>query len=458
MRESLATLRGRARVFVDDVLLHRRTSAEDEALVAEHARRQTVLVTRPLTLTACTVGLLWWPFDAVLYGDRPHVVHVFALWRAAVVVYCLGYYFTCDRWEHLRRHYVLWGTVLGAGVTFFIAAALGSLGSLDQPWFGSLYLAPIMSFPFFMRLPQRVAGASTVGAAALAGFFLPHPSNRAHPDVGTAVGLMVFSVAVAVGAGHAAYHLFRGSFFTSRELEAMSRTLADQVEARTADLRLLAAHVEDLRETERGALARELHDELGQLLTGMRLELEAADRERARGADGRVAQSRLLALLDATLASARSMLVHLRPRILDDFGLAAAVEWLASDVRRRSGIDVRFQARPDDFFVPADVATGVFRIVQESLTNVLRHANAQHVRIDLALDAEGFVATVDDDGVGVPPPELRRAGSLGLLGMRERALALGGTFDLTSPPAGGTRVAVRLPLRRVSSRPPKEEP
>lgn len=460
MWDPLAALRGRARAFVDDALLYRNTPPDEEARIAEHGRLQTVRVTRALMIVACTVGLLWWPFDHVLYAGRPEVVRVFAAWRSVVLVYCLVYYLTCDRWGLLRRHHVLWGTLLGAGMTFFIGASLGSLGSLEQPWFGSLYLAPIMSFPFFMSLPQRLAGSATVALAGLLGFFGAHPANLAHPDVGTAVGLMVFSVAVAVGAGHGAYHLFRQGFQRSqelalrtRELEAMSRTLADRVEARTAELRLLAAHVEALRETERGAVARELHDELGQLLTAMRMELEAAERARSRGGDAGAEQARLLALLEAMLASTRSMLVHLRPRILDDFGLVAALEWLASDTRRRSGLDVRFAASPDDFEVPGDVATGVFRVVQESLTNVLRHAGARRVDIDAALGADGLVATVCDDGAGVGPPEQRRAGSLGLLGMRERAHALGGTFEIAARPAGGTRVTVRLPLPGAA-RPP----
>jgi len=455
MRDSLATLLGRARAFVDDVLLYRATPPALEARIAEHGRRQTVRVTRPLMITACTVGLLWWPFDQVLYADRPQVLRVFAAWRSGMIVYCLAYYLTCDRWALTRKHHVLWGTILGGAMTFFIAASLGSLGSLEQPWFGSLYLAPIMSFPFFISLSQRVAGTAAVGAAGLAGFFGANPANLAHPDVGTAVGLMTFSVAVAVGAGHASYHLFRQSFLQSEELnrrsaelEALSRTLAERVDARTAELRLLAAHVEDLRESERGAVARELHDELGQLLTGMRMELDAAERVRSRGADVGGELARLVALLDATLASARSLLTHLRPRVLDDFGLVAALDWLAADTRRRSGLDIRFRAAPEDFRVPGDVATGVFRIVQESLTNVLRHAGARSVLVDATLDAGGLVATVADDGVGLCAPEHRRAGSLGLLGMRERAHGLGGTFEIGPRPGGGTVVTVRLPPPR----------
>jgi signal transduction histidine kinase len=459
MANSYATLRERAREFIDDVLLYRGTAPALEAQIGEHARQKTVLVTRPLVLVACFGGLLWWPFDFVLYGDRPRIVHFFALWRLATVAYCAVYYFTCDRSGFLRRHCVLWGTFLGSCIHFVIAASLGSIGTVSQPWFGSLYLAPIMSVPFFLRLPARVAGTLTVAVAGLVGFFGAHPANLSHPDVGTSVGLMLFSSAIAVGAGHGTYHMFREGYLRSlelaqrtAELEALSRGLAERVEARTRELRLLAAHVEALRESERGALARELHDELGQLLTGMRMELEAADRVRARGADASAELAHLMELLDATLASTRSVLSHLRPRVLDDFGLTAALEWLASDTRRRSGLDVRFLATPDDFDVRGEAATGVFRIVQESLTNAMRHARAKSIRVSATLDAEGLVATVTDDGVGLAPVAQRRANSLGLLGMRERAIALGGSFEITSPSVGGTRVTVRLPLASVGTK------
>lgn len=443
-----APWRERARAFVDDALLYRSTPPDLESRIGEHARRMTVRVTKPLVLVACFGGLLWWPFDLALYAGRPEVVRAFSSWRLATLAYCAVYYLTCDRWDFLRRHYVVWGTLLGSSIHFFIAASLGSLGSVDQPWVGSLYLAPIMSVPFFLRLPARIAGTLAVALAGLAGFFGVHPENLRHPDVGTCVGLMLFSTAVAVGAGHGTYHLFRQGYLRSLELEALSQTLADRVEARTGELRLLAAHVEALRESERGAIARELHDELGQLLTGMRMEVEAAERVRARGADAGPELARLTELLDATLASARSVLSRLRPRVLDDFGLVAALDWLAADARRRSGLDVRFLASPEDFRVEGEAATGVFRIVQESLTNALRHARATSISVSATLDAEGLVASVSDDGVGLPPPDERRASSLGLLGMRERAHSLGGTLEVTAPPAGGTRVVVRLPAVR----------
>jgi signal transduction histidine kinase len=440
------------REFLEQVLIDRRLSPEDKARIDAHAEAQTLKIARALMLTACTIGLLWWPVDYLLYGDRLDVLRAFALWRASVIVCCLVYYFTADRFDLLRRHQAVYGTLVGGTMAFIIAATLGALGGVDQPWFASLYFVPIMSCPFLLRPGVRFLGTLLVSVAALAGFFLVHPQNLRHPAVGTSVGLMLFGVMVSMCAGHAMYHWFRLGHVQSlrldartRELEALTKGLADRVEARTAELRLLAAHLDKLHETERTALGRELHDELGQLLSGIRLELDLAERTRKRGGDTGPHLMKLGELLDATLDSTRSILSHLRPRILDDFGLVAAVEWLASDTARRSGLDVRFLAEPEEFTVPDDVATSVFRIVQESLTNVLRHARARQVQVSLTQGAEGLVVRVADDGVGLQSSGPRRLGSMGLLGMRERAHALGGSLDLGPSPGGGTLVCVRLP-------------
>ena len=486
----LTSRRRRARSFVDDVLLYRGTPPADAARIGEFAREQTFRVVKPLLLAASSVGLLWWPLDFVLYRDQPAVLHAFALWRSAMLVYCLGYYLVCDRWAILRRHYVALGTLLGAGIAFLVAAALGSLGSLDRFWFGSLCLVPIMSIPFFIPLGPRLIGTTLVALGAFAGYFGLWPHNVAHPDVGTAIGLLVFGVGVSTCAGHALYHLFRIGYLRSvevaertRDLETLSATLSERFEARTAELRLLAAHVEDLRESERSTLARDLHDELGQLLTGMRVELDVAEHVRARSGDTRPQFERMVELLDATLAATRNLLAHLRPRILDDFGLSAALDWLCADIGRRSGLTVEFRSQPEEIQVAPDVATGLFRIVQESLTNVVRHARAREVRVDLTLEGAGtpvasggtgekvsasgplerngrgeappslplrcLTATVADDGVGLPPISERRLVSLGLVGMRERATALGGTFEIESSPGAGTRVTVHVPAHRA---------
>ncbi len=433
-------------------LLPRSKSPGEEARIARVANEETLRMSRPLMLVACAVALLWWPLDLALYADRPEVVRWFALWRGAVVVIGLLFVGLGYRSAWARRHHAACATAVGATLAFIIAGCLGALGGMGQPWFASLYLAPLMGFPFLVRLPTRLAGTAAIAAAAFAGFFGLHPGHVADPGLGTAVGLMAFSAVIAASAGHANYLRFRQSqrqaVLLERhadELETLSESLAARVAESTRELRELATHMQDLLETERGAIAGELHDDLGQLLYGMHMELDLAQLDHSEGRDVAESLTRLAGLVEATLQSARSILSRLRPRILDDLGLVAALEWLVADTRRRAPVPVSFAAAPPGLTVADDVGTAVFRIVQEALTNALRHADAAQVQVHLSHCGDTLTVRVVDDGKGLPPPEARRQGALGLVGIRERAASLGGRLELQLPASGGTCVQVTLP-------------
>lgn len=211
-------------------------------------------------------------------------------------------------------------------------------------------------------------------------------------------------------------------------------------------LRRLSRNLIRARERERQHIARELHDELGQHLTAIKLEVAAiAGRPTGRReADVRAAE--LLRLIDQTVASVRRIAADLRPPMLDDLGLEAAIDWLAKDWSRRVGTAVQLdlQALPET--IEENAKTTVYRVVQEALTNVARHAHARRVDIQLRTDADSVVVTVQDDGQGFPADVLAKPGTHGLLGMRERASLAGGTLHLGAAPQGGACVEIRLPL------------
>ena len=210
-------------------------------------------------------------------------------------------------------------------------------------------------------------------------------------------------------------------------------------------LRQLSTSVVEAREEERRRIARELHDELGQRLTALKMELStlpglaepAARQERVEG---------LMTMLDDTLASVRRISSDLRPMMLDDLGLNAAIEWLARDTARRMGIEITVHLNENDAPVDDRIATAVFRMVQEALTNVARHARATDVTVLLRQHDGELELLVEDNGIGYPPGAMQREGSFGLLGMRERASMLGGHLEYTNAPGRGARLAVRLPL------------
>lgn len=224
-----------------------------------------------------------------------------------------------------------------------------------------------------------------------------------------------------------------------------ARRAEEQIRASRTALRSLATRQQDVREDERTRIAREIHDTLGQALTTLKLQLSAAQ-EAAK--DVPALKTRLhetTVMVDDLVKSVRRIASDLRPPILDQLGLPAAVEWLAQDFTRRTGIRCEAAILPTDGAISDELATSLFRIVQEALTNVLRHAGATRVNIELGMKGGCVALEINDDGSGITEAGTTGPGSLGILGMRERAASLGGVLEVAPRAGGGTRVAAWFP-------------
>ena len=204
-------------------------------------------------------------------------------------------------------------------------------------------------------------------------------------------------------------------------------------------------------------LAREIHDELGGALTGIKLESAALIRELPGDAKQQLNRvESIMKLADETIQTVRRISTELRPGILDDLGLVAAVEWAVEEFEDRTGTKCLLDVLQDDIVIDRPRATALFRILQETLTNVARHANATQVNVRLAKEDGSLILDVQDDGKGISEEELSAGGSLGILGMRERVLLLGGELAISGAPGKGTAVKVRIPDVTVSGTPPGE--
>jgi signal transduction histidine kinase len=211
-------------------------------------------------------------------------------------------------------------------------------------------------------------------------------------------------------------------------------------------LRRLAAHLISVREEERAHIAREIHDELGQVLTGLKMEVgwlakRLNEPELVEKTDS------MAKLIDSTVQTVRKIATGLRPEMLDDMGLVAAVAWQLKEFQKRTGIRCRAKLPPEGAKLDVDLSTTLFRIFQEILTNVARHSRATRVDIELSVDAERVSLEVADNGVGIATADRRGKKSLGLLGMHERALLFGGEVRIRGAPRHGTRVSVAIPIR-----------
>ena len=219
-----------------------------------------------------------------------------------------------------------------------------------------------------------------------------------------------------------------------------------RVSASRQELRALAARLQRAREEERTTIAREIHDELGQALTGIKLDIAWMKRRLPRDDELTAQCQSMIERIDATLTTVRRIATELRPSVLDQLGLEAAIEWQGQEFSVRTGILIDFDVAVGDEKIPEHMASSAFRILQESLTNVARHARASRVNIRLAVTGEVLTLEIADDGIGIEPQRLDGTASLGLVGMRERALACGGELCITGRRMLGTTVALRIPL------------
>ena len=216
------------------------------------------------------------------------------------------------------------------------------------------------------------------------------------------------------------------------------------------ELRELSARVIEAREEEKARIARELHDELGQLLTALKMDLSWLRERLTSDAELAARAAEMGALLDRTVGSTRRISADLRPLMLDDLGLADAAAWLCDDFAKRSGIACRIDLPEELPDLSKSVGTAVYRAIQESLTNIARHAGAKSAWVVLAVEDGALQVEVEDDGRGIAAEDLAKSRSLGLKGMRERIAFLGGTFDIGRAPRGGTRLRLRVPLRGLA--------
>ena len=213
------------------------------------------------------------------------------------------------------------------------------------------------------------------------------------------------------------------------------------------ELRMLSSHLQNVREEERIQIARNVHDELGQQLTGLKLEinwlkrkLETEDEPIKEKING------IIDLVDKTLQSVRRISSDLRPSLLDDFGLIAALEWHSEEVAKRSEIQVNFTAEIPEVDIPVPTETGLFRIYQELLTNAVRHSNAKVITSSLQLKDNQLLLKVKDNGQGMDPLTTDTKKTLGFIGIKERTFALAGKFEIKSQPGKGTEVQISISL------------
>ncbi len=313
----------------------------------------------------------------------------------------------------------------------FIAVGLVSLvGIAVAPLFGStnvgfLYLLPV--FIAAVRWGRRPSFfAAILGVMAFDFLFVPPAFHFAPTDPKDYFILVVFLVVAFV-----------------------TGTIATQLRNERERLRALTSRLESIMEKERAAVAREIHDGLGHALTGIKLDLAQLSKKLPKDEPSLTAHVKSLGdAVDDTIKIVRKISTELRPGVLDEFGLTAAIEWQVEDLATKMGVGYKVMSSLNDTGLDGNISTAIFRILQEALTNIVRHARATFIKTSIR-EVGGFVILkVEDDGIGITEQEIHDPSSLGLIGIRERAFILGGEVQISGKKGKGTSLVVRIPIKR----------
>jgi len=424
---------------------------EGELAYFEHTQRLALNQSILGSLFVCASVLFWWPLDESVHPS-PLGVNAFSKMRLAalaIAVVALAVYST---WASARRQ-ALWLTPVFYATAFGVCGYnMGLIGGPAEPWYanGLVTIVPIALLPLAL-LPRIVATALNHGAFAF-GFFVLNPRNLQDPMAGGQLSFTVFAYVLTVATGDVLYRSMRSAFLQRRALQGARRALAswrrrleERVEAQTIELRALAKTLDDALETERRRISSELHDELGQAMTAMRLSLTMTLRRHPAGQSPVAAAiEQLVELLSRATTTSRAMMTSLRPKVLEDLGLYAALDWLARSTTS-NGLTTRVSIEPDvDAAIRGPVTLTLFRVIQEASANAAHHADASELAIVVSRRDDVVLAAIDDNGMGFDPTA--HPPGFGLLSMRERIRAHGGELAIESRAGQGTTIRVRLPL------------
>jgi Signal transduction histidine kinase len=301
---------------------------------------------------------------------------------------------------------------------------------VDRPVSSPLFLVAIAVTAWICGLRYGVVSAVICGVVIDYFFFTPMFQFSGSRD--EMVRLIVF--------------VFEGAVISW--LVERLRLAGETITSKNLELRALTDHQQRLREDEQKRIAREVHDELGQSLTGLKMNMHLLKCQiNARGTQNSSVEKSiddLMQLTDSTIKTVKRIASDLRPSLLDDFGLVSAVEWQTQEFERRTSIPCTFESDCDAIDLGSEGNTAMYRVVQEALTNIARHADADSVSVDLATTSSEVRISISDDGKGIDTSS-RKAPSLGLIGMQERSRMIGGELQIAGSPSEGTTITLTVP-------------
>ncbi len=445
----LQRARNALRALGVDVTSSRDFSLEEREAIEAHTRGLTAASARVTAIVMFWMTLLAWPTDLLVFARHSPEMGAIFWWRVWLLVSCLFMYVLLRR-PWFSSHPLLVAVV---AITVPVGASgwlMSTVGGFDSPLSYGIYTVPLLTVLLVVGLRARILATMLLVVAYFICFFAADPRHLSHPFVGTPIIWSVASAITAVIVGHVVYVLLSMNFRQQRRLDTLSGQLQARVSEQNAEIHRLAENISSTQERERSRIAQDLHDELGQMLVALGMEIELLEaRLRTPATNAEAVAASWLGVrgrINETHDSLHRVIGAVKPRALEEQGFDLAVTRMVEDLGKRGDFvaDVEIGVDVDSFSAFASLI--LYRIVQEAVTNIARHARAQHARLRLDGAGEDVTLRIADDGVGFDPIALARPDGLGLKGIQERSRLLHGECTILSRPGAGCEIVVRIPL------------
>ena len=428
------------------------TEADAENL-RDQCNRFTIAGLYVAGITTSLGAVLPWFTDFLLFSTGSAEFEVMLIVRSLIValtlIIVIGFRFVS--WT--GRHPYGFGLMIFATMMSVAGWSVTKVNGFDSPLTYAVYTTPLLSLVLFVELKRRVLATAGILVPFFGALFLTEPRQLQHPFAGTAMVWSVASAFAAVAAGHLVYVVIRANLIQKRKLDDLTGHLQERIAEQTREIRQLTGSMFTVQEEERTRISHDLHDELGQMLFRLNMEVEMMQHQSAEPAAQAESFGDSLNVLKKLVGQVHDALDRilgaLRPIMLENQGFDVAITRMAHNVASRNNLaaEVLFNAETDDFTDTAK--TALYRIVQEGLTNIAKHAGASRAGIEFRMEAGELLLLVYDDGKGFNPDEAGGKNRLGLRGMRERVKLLDGHIHIHTRAGGGTEIAIRFPMKPI---------
>jgi signal transduction histidine kinase len=424
-----------------------------EALFRDYARRLTITGLRVMAVVMFVLTVLAWPTDWLIFESGSHAMQAIFSWRLWVIGSSVfGFLMLSASRFFSSRPFC--AALIFVGVPIAASGYLmGSIGGAASPSTYGIYTIPLLTVLLVARLPVRIAVTTLFVVAYHVAYYAANPAHFGDSSSGTLIVWSCASAIAAIAAGHEVYLLLYANFFQRQKLDTFSTELKIQVAEQTAEIREMATGLSTVQEQERARIARDLHDELGQKLVGLAMELQWVKKKLVvqiePSAPASQGLQRALEQVDGIHSSIDDILNALRPRALTELGLDSALSKMVQEVAEKNGFKAVVEIEINLEALSETASVVLFRIVQELVTNVARHAQATRAVVVISSAGDGILLSVSDDGVGFQVHATGEKGRMGLVGIVERSHLLGGTCEIDSNPGTGTRITILFPPTRL---------